>query len=82
MARQRQLPDADEAAKSIQFDMTPDVRKRLDALRGAVRNVGHHKPSDKVMLEALVWAAEQDGSKIELDVLAPYRLAHPEASQK
>ncbi len=67
------------ALKQLGFEMTRDVAERLDALQDLVRAAGHHRPSQKVLVEALIWAAKQDGRKLELDVLAPYRTAHPKA---
>jgi hypothetical protein len=63
----------------LSFKFTPDVAQRFTRLRDLVHKAGHHRPSQKVLTEALIWAAEQDGRKLELEVIAPYRQKHPEA---
>ena len=71
-----------QAAKNLNFELTPEVADRLRALQDAVRKAGHSRPSQKVMVEALIWAADtSDGRKLELKVLAPYRDDHPKVDR-
>lgn len=68
---------ADDKAPVLSFEMTPDVAARLLALRDLVRAEGHVRPSQKRLVEALIWGARQDGEHLEDEVLAPFRLDHP-----
>jgi hypothetical protein len=67
-----------QPARSLSFDMHDDIAALLLELRNVVRGAGHARPSQKVFVEALIQAAEKDGRKLELEVLAPYRLTHPD----
>jgi hypothetical protein len=58
--------------------MWPAAEARLTKLEDAVRAAGHHRPADRLVVEALIWAADQDGRTFELEVLAPFRIAHPD----
>jgi hypothetical protein len=48
----------------------------------AVRGVGHARPSQKVFVEALIQAAPKDGRELKINVIAPYRLDHPDMDSR
>jgi hypothetical protein len=57
--------------------MSESVAARLTELQDNVRfEAGHRRPSQKTLVSALIWAAEQDGRKLEVETIAPYRLDH------
>jgi hypothetical protein len=60
------------------FPVAVDTSERLKALQSAVRHAGHAWPSQSLVVSALIHSAVADGRSLELDVLAPYRVAHPQ----
>jgi hypothetical protein len=73
---------ADETKTLGPFQIAPDTSELLKSLQDAVRAAGHAKPSQALLVSALIHGAPADGRKLELDLIAPYRVAHPEEGQE
>lgn len=71
------MADVDKPAV-LSFEMTPEVAERLIELRDLVRAEGHARPSQKRLVEALIFGAPRDGEELERDWLVPLRKAQPE----
>jgi hypothetical protein len=56
--------------------MFADVATRLEELQRSVRADGHGWPSQRTLVSALILSEERRGRQLELDVLAPFRIAH------
>jgi hypothetical protein len=63
------------------FKVPPGIADRLSALQDAVRARGHHRPSQRVLISALIHGAADDGEVLETDVLGPFRDAYPDESR-
>jgi hypothetical protein len=75
------MADDESADVGIGFKVPAGIADRLAELQDAVRDKGHHRPSQRVMVSALIFAAESDPETIELEILAPFRLAYPNESR-
>lgn len=58
--------------------ITPDTSELLSELQAKVRQAGHRKPTQSTLVSALIHGASRDGRQLELEVIAPYRQAHPD----
>ena len=54
--------------------------QRLKELQDAVRDAGHHRPGKGLLLSALLFAAPEDGHRLEMEYLVPFRKKFPEES--
>jgi hypothetical protein len=63
------------------FKVPAEIADKLTRLQDAVRAENHHRPSQRVMVSALIHAADEDGAALEATVLASYRSAFPEESR-
>ncbi|MEX0682294.1 MAG: hypothetical protein WD981_04665 [Gaiellaceae bacterium] len=68
----------DQTREQLSFNMSPAISKRLADLRNAVRDAGHARPSQRTLVQALIDTAPEDGHRLEMKVLVPYRKAHPD----
>jgi len=59
--------------------MFADVAERLDELQRSVRDAGHARPSQRTLVSALIMAESRRGRQLELRLLAPFRIGHPDA---
>lgn len=60
------------------YPVPVETLARLRRLQVLVAQAGHHKPSKGLLLSALIHGAPEDGRELEMEVLVPYRLAHPD----
>ncbi len=63
------------------FPVRREIAELLAELQDAVRRAGHHRPSQSLLVSALLLAASGDGEELEKKVIAPYRRAFPEDDQ-
>ena len=64
------------------FKVAPGIGDQLTAIQDAVRARGHHRPSQRVMVSALIhFFASHTGEQLEAEVLGPFRLAYPDESR-
>lgn len=73
--------DDDRPDAGFGIKVPAKIGDRLALLQDAVRDQGHHRPSQRVLISALIHAATEDGKEIEADLLAPFRLAYPAESR-
>ena len=78
MAGSPQTPDD----QGLGFKVPGAIFNRLREMQQAVRDAGHHHPSDRVMVSALIHGATLDGERLEQDVLGPFRDAYPAESRE
>jgi len=64
---------------ALGFEMFADVAARLEDLQRSVRAAGHPWPSQRTVVSALILAEKRRGRQLELKLLAPFRIDHPEA---
>jgi hypothetical protein len=76
-ARKGRKPKSDTPA--LGFEMFADVAERLEELQRSVRAAGHTWPSQRTLVSALVMNERLRGRQLELKLLAPFRVEHPDA---
>jgi hypothetical protein len=65
----------------LAFKVDPGIADRLSMLQDAVRSQGHHRPSKRVLISALIHVASEDGEALEVGVLGPFRDDYPGESR-
>lgn len=76
-AKRGRKPKSDKPA--LGFGMFPDVAERLEELQRSVRAAGHAWPSQRTIVSALILDETRRGRDLELELLAPFRVKHPDA---
>jgi hypothetical protein len=64
---------------ALGFEMYTDVAARLEELQRSVRQAGHAWPSQRTLVSALIMDESRRGRQLELKLLAPFRINHPDA---
>lgn len=72
------MTDKPETTPQLSFRMDEPIGALLEELRASVRQAGHAKPSQRVIIQALIHGAPRSGEAIEAEVLVPYRKAFPD----
>jgi hypothetical protein len=70
-----------ELSLRLGFTMSPETARKLLDLREEVRAAGHHMPSQRVLVSALIHWEHRDGKRIEREVLVPFRQSDPSVSR-
>jgi hypothetical protein len=61
--------------------MSHETARKLLDLREDVRAAGHHMPSQRVLVSALIHWEHRDSKRVEGEVLAPFRQSDPTVSR-
>lgn len=78
MARARNQPELPTPPRLGPLTVRPEVSALVTELQDLVREAGHHKPSQALLVSALLHAAPKDGRRLEMEYLVPFRQAYPD----